>query len=50
MKACLGHFERQLDLIRPKVVVAMGQTVSQVILERTEAITELRGDFIREAT
>lgn len=47
MKACMGHFERQLDLIRPKVVVAMGQTVSQVLLDRAEPITELRGQFHR---
>jgi len=45
MKACLGHFDRQLELIRPKVVVTMGQTVSQTILERAEPITELRGQF-----
>ena len=45
MKACMNHFNRQLELIRPKVVVAMGQTVSQVILDRVEPITELRGQF-----
>ena len=45
MQTCLTHLEGQLDLIRPKVVVTMGQTVSQVFLNRQEPITELRGQF-----
>ena len=45
MKECIGHLEKQLEVIRPKVVVTMGQTVSQVFLERDEPITELRGQF-----
>ena len=45
MRQCLEHLDAQIELIKPKVIVTLGQTVSQVILERSEAITELRGQF-----
>ena len=45
MRQCLQHLDAQIELIKPKVIVTLGQTVSQVILGRSEAITELRGQF-----
>ena len=50
MKECISHLERQLEIIRPKIVVTMGQTVSQVFLSRNEPITELRGQFHQRGT
>ena len=41
--ACRPYLERQLDLIRPAVVVTLGRFAAQWLLDTTEGITRLRG-------
>src|SRR5262249_45064839 len=42
---CPESLERQIDLIRPKVICAMGGPASQTLLRTTEPIGRLRGQF-----
>jgi DNA polymerase len=42
---CRDYLERQIDLIRPKVICAMGTWASQNLLRTTETIGRLRGQF-----
>ncbi len=41
--ACRPYLERQIELIRPRVVVTLGRFASQLLLDTTEGITTLRG-------
>jgi DNA polymerase len=41
--ACRPYLTRQLDLIRPAVVVTLGRFAAQWLLETSEGITKLRG-------
>lgn len=43
IQTCGPFLARQIDLIRPKVVVALGKFAAQTLLETTEGITSLRG-------
>jgi uracil-DNA glycosylase len=43
MAACRPFFERQLELVEPSVIVALGATAVQGLLGTTEGITRLRG-------
>ena len=43
--ACRPYLERQLDLIRPAVVVTLGRFAAQSLLDTTEGITRLRGNW-----
>lgn len=43
IEACRPWLELQLDLIRPKVVVTLGNFASRLLLETGEGITRLRG-------
>ena len=43
MSACLPFVRRQLELMDPEVVVALGATAVQGLLGTTEGITRLRG-------
>ena len=45
IEACFPYFLGQLDLLKPKVVVALGQFTSQILLKTKTPITELRGNF-----
>jgi len=45
MQSCIGYLERQLDIIQPQVIVALGATAVQGLLGTTEGITRLRGRF-----
>lgn len=45
MAACIGYLERQLDIIQPEVIVALGATAVQGLLGTTEGITRLRGKW-----
>jgi len=42
MRACLPYLYRQLDLIRPKVILAMGGTAAGALLETRVALGQLR--------
>jgi DNA polymerase len=41
--ACWPWLEQQLDLIRPKVVVTLGNFATKLLLDTKEGITKLRG-------
>jgi len=43
MAACLPYLGRQLELVSPRVIVALGATAVQGLLGATEGITRLRG-------
>lgn len=45
MAACVSYLERQLDIIQPEVIVALGATAVQGLLGTTEGITRLRGKW-----
>ncbi|MBL8678441.1 MAG: uracil-DNA glycosylase [Myxococcales bacterium] len=41
--ACGPFLERQIELLRPKVIVAWGRTPTSFLLKKTESMTRLRG-------
>ena len=42
---CEGFLLKQLDIIRPKVIVTLGKYASQTLLRTTTSITRLRGQL-----
>jgi len=44
--ACVPFLERQIRLLRPRVILALGRTASQSLLGTSEGITRLRGRFL----
>jgi DNA polymerase len=45
MATCIPYLHEQIDLIRPKVVVALGATAVEGLLGKTLGITKLRGTW-----
>ena len=45
MKTCMPYLLEQIDVIKPKVIVALGATAVEGLLGKTEGITKLRGNF-----
>lgn len=43
--ACRGYLERQIDLIRPKVIVALGRVAAQTLLGNDLALGKMRGEW-----
>ncbi|MFD1623538.1 uracil-DNA glycosylase [Azospirillum griseum] len=43
--ACLPFLERHVALVRPKLLVALGGVSAKTLLDRTEGITRLRGQW-----
>jgi uracil-DNA glycosylase family 4 len=43
--ACIPYLHEQLDLVRPKVIVAMGNTAVGTLLNTTVGISKLRGEW-----
>ena len=41
--ACVPYLYRQLDLIRPKVILAMGNTAAETLLQTRQSLGSLRG-------
>ena len=41
--SCRGYLERQIELVRPEVIVALGKFAAQFLLETEEGIMRLRG-------
>ena len=41
--ACSGYLEQRIELIRPKVVVTLGNFATKLLLDTKEGITKLRG-------
>ncbi|CAN5627655.1 uracil-DNA glycosylase [soil metagenome] len=46
MKTCLPWLEKQIGLIKPKVLVALGATAVEGLLGNTEPLGKLRGRFL----
>jgi len=42
---CEGYLIKQIELIKPKVICALGKFAAQTLLRTTEPITRLRGEF-----
>ena len=45
VQACWGYLVRQLQIIRPKVIVTMGNPATQNLLDTRTGITRLRGQW-----
>ena len=45
METCIPFLHEQIDLIRPKVIVALGSTAVAGLLGKTAGITRLRGNW-----
>lgn len=45
MTSCSGYLERQLELLKPEVIVALGGTAVAGLLGITDGITRVRGKF-----
>ena len=45
ISACSPFLERQLDTIRPKVIVALGMLAAQTLLKTEDPLSRLRGQF-----
>jgi DNA polymerase len=43
VEACHGYLIQQLDIIRPKVIIALGRPASQTLLNTAEGVNKLRG-------
>jgi len=43
IEACRPYLHRQIELIRPRVVVTLGNFATRLLLETSEAISRLRG-------
>lgn len=43
--ACCPYLYRQLAILRPKLIVALGRPASQLLLQTTKPIGKLRGEF-----
>jgi DNA polymerase len=45
MQTCIPYLHEQIDLIRPKVIIALGATAVEGLLGKTVGITKLRGHW-----
>ena len=45
MQTCIPYLHEQIDLIQPKVIVALGATAVEGLLGKTIGITRLRGKW-----
>jgi DNA polymerase len=45
MEACLPYLRRQIELIRPRIIIGMGATAIRGLLGKTAGITRLRGTW-----
>jgi DNA polymerase len=50
MAACLPNLERQIQVLNPRVILAMGNVALQALLKTTEKISRLRGRIFRFGT
>ncbi len=43
--ACLPYLQRQIELIKPEIIVALGAHAAKTLLDTTKSIGQLRGQF-----
>ncbi|MEO0447322.1 MAG: uracil-DNA glycosylase [Verrucomicrobiota bacterium] len=48
MEACVCFVKREIELVQPKVLVALGATAAEGLLGKTEGVGKLRGRFIED--
>jgi len=46
MNACMEYVQEEIAIIQPKVIVALGKTAAEGLLQRDVAITRLRGRWL----
>jgi DNA polymerase len=46
MKTCLPYLLAQIDIIRPRVIVALGATAVEGLMGRVQGITRIRGQWL----
>jgi len=44
---CLAYLRREIELVRPRIICAMGETAARSVLEGSEPVSRLRGRFHR---
>lgn len=45
--ACLPYLKRQIQLVKPQIILLVGSVASQALLETTDGVGKLRGRFFR---
>ncbi|MEO7795513.1 MAG: uracil-DNA glycosylase [Thermoanaerobaculia bacterium] len=45
VRACRGYLEKQIELVRPEVLVILGRVAAQVLLGTDASLSRLRGDW-----
>lgn len=48
-EACMPYLIRQLELIRPEMILCLGRVASQMLLETTESLSRMRGNVYEYA-
>ncbi len=48
MEVCLPNLLRQIELIQPKLLVCLGATASQGLIDPAAKITKIRGDWVEK--
>jgi len=44
---CLAYLRREIELVRPRIICAMGEAAARSVLESSEPVSRLRGRFHR---
>jgi uracil-DNA glycosylase len=45
MDACIPYLKKQIDLIKPKLILCLGLTAAQGLLKKRDSLTKLRGQL-----
>ena len=45
LRLCLPYLQREIDIVRPQVICAMGDAAAQALLRTSEPVVRLRGAF-----
>lgn len=45
--ACIGYLQRQIELVEPKAIVLLGATAAHFLLNTTQGIMRLRGNWMQ---
>ena len=46
IRICLSFLQRQIVLIQPQIVLAMGMVATKALLDRPESLSQLRGKIL----
>jgi len=45
MEACIPYLKKQIDLIKPKLILCLGLTAAQGLLKKRDSLTKMRGQL-----